>query len=744
MEIKSEFDGVPFLARYTAVLGIALLLLQASDCLAGSPVESAASTASGTVATPASVESAPLPVNKRPPDTSDKSLQALVVSPPGDPTLLTFKSLRIGRSSNVQTIVLTAGTAGAAKLTDIRASGGFAVTPTKCELDARDSCALSVTFVPTQTGEAKSAVVVSGPNGTSRVVALLSGEATSWCQGCESVFGFWPVVVLALLYTIALIAFRWNMIALPSRRLLHAEIDALEVRTKALASAWSPPAATITEIQLLLNHARESTPLQPWGSMKSDVFFWSRGQESAGWGLLHQAQVQLVPYLPAEELRADLERSESQLRALGNPVAAGIADRIHTDLSSTVAAIADEPRAVLGQMSAFLNRLEAQQSQIAANIQAAAGLPTPAQMQALSDIIIASMSSQGDLLAAQIARALLNPPAGTPAAFVVLLQTAQSFLTVAPAVAADLVNGLGAAAPVPAAPPLTATYLRARDQFFSLAKSLASELDAALDGARLCLYPLARWRALLSESTQVLVDREDTDISTQLSWHNKTIWLIACGLILILVLAGALENEVLFVLGALGGLLSRLSRTLSRQDVPTDYGASWTTLFLSPVVGALTGWAGVLLVALAVKFGVLGPLFASVAWDSNFNLLAFGLAIVFGFSERAFDSVLSGLENYVVGKGSASSTAANASAALSIDGSNPPSAATANALYRFTFKATGGTAPYTWAIVPPPPLGGFAIDNSGALSGTPPVVPFKITLQVTDHARGSNSKTFTI
>ena len=258
------------------------------------------------------------------------------------------------------------------------------------------------------------------------------------------------------------------------------------------------------------------------------------------------------------------------------------------------------------------------------------------------------------------------------------------------------------------------------------------------------LYPLTRWRALLTESRQVLFDRDDTDISTQLSWHNKTIWLIACGLVLVLVLAGALENEVLFVLGALGGLLSRLSRSLSRQDVPTDYGASWTTLFLSPVVGALTGWAGVLLIALAVKFGVLGPLFASVTWDSNFNLLAFGLAIVFGFSERAFDTVLSGLENYVVGKGNASSTASSASAALKIDGSKPPPSAAANTPYTFPFEATGGKAPYTWAIVPPIPLGQFTISQSGVLSGTPPVVPITFTLQVKDSAGGSDSKTFKV
>jgi hypothetical protein len=71
---------------------------------------------------------------------------------------------------------------------------------------------------------------------------------------------------------------------------------------------------------------------------------------------------------------------------------------------------------------------------------------------------------------------------------------------------------------------------------------------------------------------------------------------------------------LLLRVGAVGGLLSRLSRNLQRADVPTDYGASWATLYLSPVVGALTGWAESLLVVIGGKLDALGSAFDKVEW----------------------------------------------------------------------------------------------------------------------------------
>jgi hypothetical protein len=108
-------------------------------------------------------------------------------------------------------------------------------------------------------------------------------------------------------------------------------------------------------------------------------------------------------------------------------------------------------------------------------------------------------------------------------------------------------------------------------------------------------------------------------------------------------------NPVLFIAGAAGGYLSRLARTLKRADVPTDYGASWTTLFLSPIVGALSGWFGILLIVVLAdsKMQVLGEAFATVKWGCPFAPFTLGIAFALGFSERLFDGIVSSLEDKV-------------------------------------------------------------------------------------------------
>jgi hypothetical protein len=123
-------------------------------------------------------------------------------------------------------------------------------------------------------------------------------------------------------------------------------------------------------------------------------------------------------------------------------------------------------------------------------------------------------------------------------------------------------------------------------------------------------------------------------------------WLIGCASLLIVSLGAALQHEVFFLVGATGGLLSRLSRSLQRADVPTDYGASWTTLFLSPVVGALAGWCGVLLLILASQLNIVGSVL-KVDWCNSYCAVALGAALLLGTSERAFDSILNQLEDKV-------------------------------------------------------------------------------------------------
>lgn len=163
-----------------------------------------------------------------------------------------------------------------------------------------------------------------------------------------------------------------------------------------------------------------------------------------------------------------------------------------------------------------------------------------------------------------------------------------------------------------------------------------------------------RRKALLAEALDANFDRDENEFAGLVSWQNKASWLVGCGLVLILMLTGVIHHHsILFLVGATGGLLSRLSRSLDRKDVPTDYGASWTTLFLSPVAGALGAWAGILVSGLAVQLNVLGSVF-NVDWSTApCEPTTLGIALVFGFSERLLDGVF---DNLVAKSGVAQST----------------------------------------------------------------------------------------
>jgi hypothetical protein len=172
----------------------------------------------------------------------------------------------------------------------------------------------------------------------------------------------------------------------------------------------------------------------------------------------------------------------------------------------------------------------------------------------------------------------------------------------------------------------------------AMANAIHAELTAAT-------ADVERRKALLAEALNANFDCDEKEFSGLVSWQNKTSWLVGCGLILILALTAAVHHHsILFLVGATGGLLSRLSRSLDRKDVPTDYGASWTTLFLSPVAGALGAWAGILLSGLAVNLNVLGPIF-KVDWsEAPCEPTTLAIALAFGFSERLLDGVFDKVE----------------------------------------------------------------------------------------------------
>jgi hypothetical protein len=179
-------------------------------------------------------------------------------------------------------------------------------------------------------------------------------------------------------------------------------------------------------------------------------------------------------------------------------------------------------------------------------------------------------------------------------------------------------------------------------QFLPHAEVLRQRLELTLESGP---QPKSQRRAsLLSEARNQLYESSDTEYASIASWHKKTAWLVGCALLMIVILSATFGHATFFLLGALAGLMSRLNRVLTRQPVLTDYGLSWSTLFISPMVGALAGWSGLLLLAVAVKYQVLGELFASIKWDDPQNVLTMGLALLLGTSDKMFVKIVEGVE----------------------------------------------------------------------------------------------------
>lgn len=155
-------------------------------------------------------------------------------------------------------------------------------------------------------------------------------------------------------------------------------------------------------------------------------------------------------------------------------------------------------------------------------------------------------------------------------------------------------------------------------------------------------------KALLKEGMEIYYDQQDNYYEFLADWQNKTTWLTYIALLLIGVLVWADNNALLLVAGGIGGLLSKLRSVIQKPGTPNDYGFSWSTLFLAPLVGALTGWAGVYLVLVMIKMNVLGEMFTNLlsgtTTDSQSVLII--VAAVFGYSAGLFEKMISGIESY--------------------------------------------------------------------------------------------------
>lgn len=182
-------------------------------------------------------------------------------------------------------------------------------------------------------------------------------------------------------------------------------------------------------------------------------------------------------------------------------------------------------------------------------------------------------------------------------------------------------------------------------------KGLSEEIKKALDADS----NIQMIKALAKHGQEFLFDDRDSYFQGLANWQNRATWLVMVSLLTVVVLGLTHGNTALFVLGAVGGLLSRMRKALSRKDYAFDYGASWSTLFLAPVVGALTGWVGVLLVFVLTEAHLLGSVFETILnisvikdipWrDLPITKEAMALAVAFGFSATFFERIMERMES---------------------------------------------------------------------------------------------------
>jgi hypothetical protein len=666
------------------------------------------------------------------------------------PTALDFGGQTLGSTSVVRTLTLTAGT-GSVNLKVSGPGGDFAATHDDCQLSPGGSCSVSVTFTPKQLGANAGAITISTTDGTipAKVISL-TAKGTVRCTPEQDVSyrdrakALAPVLVVVFLYLLGLVLVRWNMVALPTRELLRTQIEAVKNRIESLCPTGDPTSG-LTHLLSLLKSADDL--IGPKGPLSATLDFclWTRGQELAAWGYVHEVEEQLVLFLPQrsnqqENIRAAMERAEADLRHLGTAIALAQAENIKQALATSPPLPADCCRPVLQNLLKFLSpQTTTLAGEISQALDSVATL-TPEDFQKLANKALSLLAPADTSLASQIEELLQQPNLSIDLAKPLLQQAAAFLQPPSSALAQKLLQATSATTPL-STDDWTTLLKEVQDYLFPESSKLIDSINKAL--AADPVVPLDRWRALLAEALGLLYDRTDTDFATLVSWHNKTVWLVGAGLLLIVSLAAALQHEVLFLVGATGGLLSRLSRSLQRADVPTDYGASWTTLFLSPVVGALAGWSGVLLIVVAVELNVLGAVF-KLDWCNPYPPLALGLAFLLGFSERAFDGVLGQLEDKVQSQ----KAAPTASPATSLSVVVPSSFGDTKVgqAYDQQLTVSGGISPYKWTVLSGSLPAGLSLDPTGRIMGKATTAgQSKFTLQVADASgKATKSQEFTI
>ncbi len=166
-------------------------------------------------------------------------------------------------------------------------------------------------------------------------------------------------------------------------------------------------------------------------------------------------------------------------------------------------------------------------------------------------------------------------------------------------------------------------------------------------------------KSLLKEAQSLIFNDRDEYFESLADWQNRAMWMSISALVILVLLSGTIGNTHFFILGAIGGLLSRLRTAMGMKNAAFDYGVTWSRLFLAPLVGALTGWSGALISMVFIKYNILPinteTIHLPTTWENaEGNGFLMTMAIAFGFSATLFEHVMDR-----IGKGTNNKSATN-------------------------------------------------------------------------------------
>ena len=165
-------------------------------------------------------------------------------------------------------------------------------------------------------------------------------------------------------------------------------------------------------------------------------------------------------------------------------------------------------------------------------------------------------------------------------------------------------------------------------------------------------------RPLVQEARALIFAYEEELLSTASDARNKGMFLSFLSIASIAFLAYIFPSTtLLFLAGALGGILSRLRKATLDDGAAFEVKPSWSVMFLAPVVGALSAWFGILIVQALIDLEILGSSL-EIGFPSSNNLVTSGslngtngwtllLSFIFGWSATLFDSVIDKLEGRI-------------------------------------------------------------------------------------------------